>query len=125
MIKYIIKESFIIILLIVVLALVLGIIFYEYIPMNKIIPTKVEAYTISDELEKELGQIIIDSNQETITKTYVVEEYELQQYEKNDEYDKGKKNPFSAIGEEPVTVPTTEPSQNEITDKQPNINTTK
>ena len=125
MAKYIIKEIFIVILIIVLLALVLGIVFYEYIPMNKIIPVKVEAYTISNELEQEVGQVVSGNNQETITKTYVVEEYELQEYEKNDEYDKGKKNPFSAVGEESIVTPSTGTGKTEIIDKQPNINTTK
>ena len=122
MVKDIIKELVIVILILLVIALLLGIIFYEYIPMNKIVPVKVEAYTISNDLEQELGKEVIQDDTGKITKTYTVEEYELKEYEKNDEYDKGKKNPFSTIDEGTVVNTTIE---NEIVDKQPNINTTK
>lgn len=122
MVKDIIKELVIVILILLVIALLLGIIFYEYIPINKIVPVKVEAYTISNELEQELGKQVIQEDTGKITKTYTVEEYELKEYEKNDEYDKGKKNPFSTI-DEGIVINTT--IENEIVDKQPNINTTK
>lgn len=120
MIKSIIKESVIVILILLIIALLLGIIFYEYIPINKIVPVKVEAYTISNELEQELGKQVVQGDIGKTTKTYTVEEYELKEYEKNDEYDKGKKNPFSVIdeGEEPSPIVN-------IIDDTPNINTTK
>lgn len=121
MIKSIIKELVIVILILLVIALLLGIIFYEYIPINKIVPVKVEAYTISNELEQELGKEVTEDDTGKITKTYTVEEYELKEYEKNDEYDKGKKNPFSTI-EEGVSI---EPPVENLIDDTPNINTTK
>ena len=120
MIKNIIRESIIVILILIVIILALGIVFYDYIPMNKIIPTKVEAYQISNELKEELDKQIIENANQTITKTYTVEAEELKQYEKNDEYDKGRNNPFSSIKEE-----TDSTTQNQIVDIQPNINSAK
>ncbi len=121
MVKDIIKEFIIVILILLVIALLLGIVFYEYIPMNKVVPNKVEAYTISNELEQELGKEIVEDSAGKITKTYTVEEYELKEYEKNDEYDKGKKNPFSTVDKGSSIEP---PIEN-IIDDNPNINTIK
>lgn len=121
MLKDIVKELVIVILILIVVALLLGILFYEYIPMNKTVPVKVEAYKISNELEQELGKEVIEGNDGVVTKTYSVEDYELQEYENNEEYDKGKKNPFSTI-EEGIII---EPPDENIIDDNPNINTTK
>ena len=42
MVKTIAKEAGIVILLIIAVALVLGILFYDYIPTNKTTPAKIE-----------------------------------------------------------------------------------
>ena len=44
MLKSVIKEIFIILLLSIAIVLILGILFYDYIPINKVIPDR-EAYT--------------------------------------------------------------------------------
>ena len=50
--KSIIKEIFIILLLCIAIALIFGVVFYDYIPNNKVVPSTVEAYktynTIND-----------------------------------------------------------------------------
>ena len=53
MIKSIIKEIIIVLLLLVAVVLALGVLFYDYIPMNKIVPS-VASYTTSEEIKKEL-----------------------------------------------------------------------
>ena len=52
MVKTIIKETCIILLLIVAILLVLGIVFYEYIPITKVVPEKV-SYTIPESVRNE------------------------------------------------------------------------
>lgn len=42
--KSIIKEIFIILLLCIAVCLIFGVIFYDYIPTNKVVPSTVEAY---------------------------------------------------------------------------------
>ena len=56
MVKSVIKEILIIILLIVAILLILGIMFYEYTPNSKQVPTAVAEYTLSADIEKELNE---------------------------------------------------------------------
>ena len=54
MMKSIIKEIFIIILLMIAIALILGILLYEYVPTNKKVPNKVDGADL-DYAEKYTG----------------------------------------------------------------------
>ena len=56
MAKTIFKEIFIILLITVAVGLILAIIFYKYMPTNKIIPSKVSAYSTPDEVAKEIAE---------------------------------------------------------------------
>ncbi|MBQ3145614.1 MAG: hypothetical protein IJB90_03480 [Clostridia bacterium] len=130
MAKNVIKESAIVVLILLVVALLLGILFYDYIPMNKTVPYKVEAYKISNELEEELGKEVLED--QTIVKTYTVDSADLELYQKENDYDIGKKNPFSTVGTETITITDNnnengngQSSSNTVKDNQANINTTK
>ena len=57
MLKSVIKEIFIILLLSIAILLILGILFYEYIPINKVVPEK-EAYTTPEEVKNEINEAI-------------------------------------------------------------------
>ena len=57
MTKNIMKEIIIILLLTLAIILVLGVLLYEYVPANKIIPEKV-AYTTPEEVKKELETVV-------------------------------------------------------------------
>lgn len=96
MIKSIIKEIFIIILLVLAIILVLGIIFYDYRPSNKKIPSKVAEYTLSEEMSEELNETLTAAETQNIVKTYRVDSTDLGRYEESDDYNKGKVNPFAA-----------------------------
>lgn len=132
MAKNIIKETVIVLLILLVLALILGILFYDYIPINKTVPIKVEAYKISNELEEELGKEVLEAD-DTIVKTYTVDSADLELYQKENDYDIGKNNPFSTVGTETTTTITDkndtnnngQSSSNTVKDNQANINTTK
>lgn len=131
MAKNIIKETVIVLLVLLVVALLLGILFYDYIPMNKTVPIKVEAYKISSELEEELGKEVLEAD-DTIVKTYTVDSADLELYQKENDYDIGKKNPFSTVGTETTTITDNnnangngQSSSNTVKDNQANINTTK
>ena len=52
--KSILKEIIIILLLCVVILLILGVIFYDYIPTNKVVPSTVEAYQTSNTIKDEI-----------------------------------------------------------------------
>ena len=55
MIKSIIKEAFIMLLLCIAILLILGILFYDYIPTNKVIPEK-EAYSTPNNVKEEINE---------------------------------------------------------------------
>lgn len=101
MTKSILKEIFIMILLCLVIVLVLAIVFYDYVPTNKVIPMAVE-YTMPEELSevKEELDLMVANGQEEIIQTYEIEESDLNAYEKTSEA--GKTNPFEKYIEEPV-----------------------
>lgn len=94
MVKSIIKEIIIMLLLLLAIILALGILLYDYIPNNKVIPT-VDTYTTSTEITNELETNI--SNDETINVIYEITANDLKSLEKTNEYEKGKANPFGPI----------------------------
>ena len=88
-----IKEIIIMLLLCLVIILLLGILLYEYVPMTKVIPNPV-SYTTPNEVKKELAKATtIDENQ--VIMTYEVDETDLNNYKRVQDYKPGKANPFS------------------------------
>jgi len=123
MIKSIIKETTIVLLVLVVVTLLLGILFYDYIPINKTVPIKIEEYKMPNEIEEELGKKVLE--EKAIVKTYTVDGADLTLYE---DYDKGKKNPFSVVNNGEEVPPVENPdggTTGDKTDETPNIKTTK
>ena len=93
MVKTIAKETGIVILLLIAVALVMIILFYEYIPNNKTIPAKIEEYTLPQEVKNELE--VSMSAEQNIVRTYYIDSSDLSIYEASNDYDKGKANPFA------------------------------
>ena len=92
--KDILKDIGISFLIVIAIILLIMIVFYNKISIGRVIP-KAEEYTLSEELANELEQESEDEDSEII-KTYELEASDLKKYEKTNEYNKGKKNPFSA-----------------------------
>ena len=92
MLKSVIKEIFIILLLSIAILLVLGILFYDYIPINRVVPER-EAYTTPNEVKNEISEDIAES--EKIEVTYEVTDADLNIYKQTGSYTEGKSNPFS------------------------------
>lgn len=99
MVKLIIKEIIIVLLLLVAIILALGVLFYDYIPTNKTVPS-VASYSTSENIKKELDEKVVGN--ETILVTYEITSQDLKTYEKTKDYKKGKANPFSTYESEPV-----------------------
>lgn len=97
MVKSVIKEILIIILLIIAILLILGIMFYDYTPNAKKVPTAVAEYTLSAEIENELAETINASQTQNIVQTYRVDNEDLELDKKKKNYDEGKINPFSKV----------------------------
>lgn len=99
--KNIIKEIIIVLLLILAVILILGILLYEYVPNNKIIPQQV-SYTTPANVREELATSEnVDDSQ--VIMTYEVTATDLTNYKKTKDYVSGKKNPFEAIDSKNTT----------------------
>lgn len=94
MIKQVIKEIGICIMLLIAIALILSIVFYEYIPNNKTVPIAVKAYTISEDIQEELNESLNQDEQNIVITKYISDD-ELDVYESKKSYNKGKANPFA------------------------------
>ena len=93
MVKTIAKETGIVILLLIAVILVIGIVFYDYIPNNKTVPAKIEEYTLPQEVKTELEDSM--NEEQDIVRTYYIDSSDLSVYEASNDYDKGKANPFA------------------------------
>ena len=105
MTKNIIKEIIIILLLTLAIILVLGVLLYEYVPANKIIPEKI-SYTTPEEAKTELETDVNESDEELYV-DYHIDSTQLNNYKKIQEYVPGKKNPFSSLESESTSGNTT------------------
>lgn len=91
--KTIIKEIGIVVLILLAVSLLLAIVFYDYIPNNKTVPIKIQAYDIPEDVKQELSEVAI--NEQNIIRTYYIDSTDLDLYESTNDYDKGKANPFA------------------------------
>ena len=91
--KSIFKEILLTLLVVVAILLVLAVVFYQYIPSNRTIPSKVTAYQASEEVAKEIEE---DANSELVeqNQTYEITDQDLSLFKKIESYRPGKKDPF-------------------------------
>ncbi len=94
--KPFLKEVVVVLLLILVIALTLGIVFYKYIPNTKVVPSEVEEYKTSDTVKDEIDQTTTDYASETQNVTFEITDSDLKSYKKSGSYITGKSNPFAA-----------------------------
>lgn len=118
--KNIIKEIIIILLLTLAIILILGVLLYEYIPSNKIIPEKVSYITPDNAKEALQTDSSVDDAQVVVT--YQIDSTDLNNYQKIMEYVPGKKNPFENTD---VEEETTNQTSTEESNKQNNTGNTK
>ncbi len=95
MLKSVFKEIIIILLLLLAIILVLGVFLYDYIPTNKIVP-KIEQYQAPESIRNELSETVNSLDEEMSPIIYEIDGTDLNNYEKSNDYEKGKVNPFSA-----------------------------
>ena len=118
--KSIIKEIFIILLLCIAIALIFGVVFYDYIPNNKVVPSTVEAYKTSNTIKDEISQEIVDYPKQNITLEITDSDLTIKKQDKS--YESGKANPFSTAVETVTgntTTGNTTISGNNNTNKNP------
>ena len=95
MAKKIIKEVLIILLISVLIGLVLAIIFYNYVPSNKLVPSKVTAYSTPENVQKEIEDNTTEQEITQVNKTFEITDSDLSLYKKNKSYNPGKADPFA------------------------------
>lgn len=104
MIKSILKEIIIVLLLCAVILFVLGILFYDYNPINKVVPNKI-AYSVPENIKNELEENV----QNTLSvenKVYTIEGSDLNIYKKSKTYNPSKENPFASTPSEDTNTST-------------------
>ena len=73
--------------------MILGVVFYDYIPTNKVIPSTVEPYTTSNTIKEEINQEITEFQKQTIVMEITDSDLKIHKQERS--YDSGKINPFA------------------------------
>lgn len=102
MTKNVIREIIIILLLCLAIILILGILLYEYVPMTKTIPNPV-SYTAPEGVEQELQDTSDDVLLSFNNESEEIDSAELNNYERINNYQPGKANPFSSYEESTST----------------------
>ena len=93
MTKNIFKEIIIVLLLCLAIILILGVLLYDYVPANKEIPAEI-AYSTPQKVKEELKSVNGVDEDEVIL-TYKIDETDLYNYQRINDYKPGKTNPFS------------------------------
>lgn len=101
MLKSVLKEIVILVLLSIAILLILGIIFYDYIPINITIPEKAE-YVTPESVQNELNEILAEGSKTEVT--YEITDSDLNIYKQRGNYDEGKANPFALEENNTVTT---------------------
>lgn len=122
MTKNFFKELIIVLLLLVAIVLLLGIFLYDYIPTNKIVP-KIEQYQVPNNIQEELKSTVNDISEEQTKIVYEIDGTDLNNYEKTNDYQKGKVNPFAQdINETQPNAQATSSTTNSSTNANNNTN---
>lgn len=126
MAKKIIKEIIIFLLFTLAIILVLGVLLYEYVPSNKIIPEKI-SYTTPEKVKTELQTVVDESKDEEEEEKelyidYHIDSTQINNYQKIQEYVPGRKNPFAAV-EKTENTESTDNTTNSASNGQQNSST--
>ena len=97
--KKILKQVIIVFLTVLTVALVFAIIFYKYIPTNKVIPTKVPAYSTPESVEAEIKESNTETEFASENQVYEITDSDLSQYQSKRSYNPGKSDPFKEYTE--------------------------
>ena len=92
--KSVFKEIFIMLLLCVAIVLVLGVIFYDSIPSNKVVPNKLSAYVTPENVQEVVEETVSTTNKVEVS--YEITGSDLTLYKQTHSYTPGKPDPFSA-----------------------------
>lgn len=100
MVKVIIRETIITLLGCLAVLLILSVALYNYIPSNKVVPESVE-YSPSKEIKTQLNAEV-QENPDEILITYEITASDLDNFERTNDYNPGKSNPFAPVSDTPT-----------------------
>lgn len=92
--KEIIKQTAIVILACIAILLALALILYRYIPSNKVVPSKVQAYAMPENIKAEIDEKTEEELREQ-SQIYEVTDSDLDMYKSVKSYNPGKSDPFA------------------------------
>ena len=118
MAKSIFKEILIILLICIAIVLVMAVIFYNYIPNNKVIPAKVTAYQLPQNVGEIVNETTIDSY-DSSSMNYTIDDSDLSRYEAAQSYNPGKADPFAAYTENATASTNEAQSESTSTSSEP------
>ena len=99
MAKTILKQVVIILLMCGVLVLALAIVFYQYLPSNKVVPAKVTAYSTPSNRVAEITDGVTEKEFQSQNQTYELTDSDLQLFKSKKSYNPGKSDPFEEYNE--------------------------
>lgn len=103
MVKTIMKEAFIMLLITVAVLVVLALVLYQFMPTNRVIPSKVTVYATPEEVAKEIDDEVTEQEYESTNTVYDITDSDLSKYKSEKNYNPGKVNPFAEAGNETLT----------------------
>lgn len=94
MAKEVFKQIIIGILIILLIALILAIIFYQFIPTNKVIPTEVTSYKTPESVKSEINENVTEQEFSSVNEVFEITDSDLSIYQAKKSYNPGKSDPF-------------------------------
>lgn len=94
MAKEVMKQIIISILTCIAIVLIAALIFYQYIPSNKVIPAKVQAYSTPESIKTEIEDKV-EEELKAQNELYEITDADLDSYKRTKSYNPGKSDPFA------------------------------
>lgn len=100
--KGVLKQVLITLLVLIALILVLAIIFYQFLPTNKIVPVKVTEYKTPESVSQEINDNTSEQEFSSVNELLEITDSDLSKYKSTKSYNPGKSDPFSEVEEDPT-----------------------
>lgn len=101
--KGVFKQILIVILACIAIMLAMALVFYQYIPNNRVMPSKVTAYAMPDSIKAEIEEDAGQDLKEQV-ETFEITDSDLDMYRSSKSYNPGKSDPFSSYTESENTI---------------------
>lgn len=124
MAKEVFKQILIGILIVLLIALVLAIIFYQFIPTNKVIPTDVTAYQTPESVRAEINENVTEQEFTSVNEVFEITDSDLSIYQAKKSYNPGKSDPFKEYTSNDIETESSDESSTTPSSSSANSSTT-